>query len=382
MSQASNKTIELCRQLVRQPSVTPDDAGCQDIISTRLERLGFSTESMPSGEVSNLWATRGTGAPLFCFAGHTDVVPPGDPEKWSTDPYSGAIRNGLLFGRGSADMKGALAAMVTASEAFVAENPSHPGTIAFLLTSDEEGPATDGTAKVMETLVDRGVAIDYCLIGEPSSQEKLADNIRTGRRGSLTGKLTVVGEQGHVAYPELARNPIHHIAPVLSELLGLGWDDGNKDFPATSLQIVAIDAGSGASNVIPGRLELLFNFRYSPETNRQSLVALCEEILDRHGLDYQLQWEHGGAPFHTRGGKLIEVVCAVIEKETGRAPRTSTSGGTSDGRFIAPHGVEVVELGLLNQSIHKIDEHTPVADLARLSDFYRQILKGILIAPP
>ncbi len=382
MSQASNKTIELCRQLVRRPSVTPDDAGCQDIISTRLERLGFSTESMPSGEVSNLWATRGNGAPLFCFAGHTDVVPPGDPEKWSTEPYSGDIRNGLLFGRGSADMKGALAAMVTASEAFVAENPSHPGTIAFLLTSDEEGPATDGTAKVMETLVDRGVAIDYCLIGEPSSQEKLADNIRTGRRGSLTGKLTVVGEQGHVAYPELARNPIHHIAPVLSELLGLGWDDGNKDFPATSLQIVAIDAGSGASNVIPGRLELLFNFRYSPETNRQSLVALCEEILDRHGLDYRLQWEHGGAPFHTRGGKLIEVVCAVIEKETGRAPRTSTSGGTSDGRFIAPHGVEVVELGLLNQSIHKIDEHTPVADLARLSDFYRQILKGILIAPP
>ena len=382
MSQASNKTIELCRQLVRRPSVTPDDAGCQSIISTRLERLGFSTESMPSGEVSNLWATRGDGGPLFCFAGHTDVVPPGDPQKWSTDPYSGEIRDGMLFGRGSADMKGALAAMVTASEAFVAENPSHPGTIAFLLTSDEEGPATEGTTKVMETLVDRGVAIDYCLIGEPSSQEKLADNIRTGRRGSLTGKLTVVGEQGHVAYPELARNPIHHIAPVLSELLGLGWDDGNKDFPATSLQIVAIDAGSGASNVIPGRLELLFNFRYSPETNRQSLVALCEEILDRHGLDYRLQWEHGGAPFHTPGGKLIEVVCAVIEKETGRAPRTSTSGGTSDGRFIAPHGVEVVELGLLNQSIHKIDEHTPVADLARLSDFYRQILKGILIAPP
>ncbi|GBF30137.1 succinyl-diaminopimelate desuccinylase [bacterium MnTg04] len=379
MSQASNKTIELCRQLVRQPSVTPDDAGCQGIISTRLERLGFSTESMPSGEVSNLWATRGNGAPLFCFAGHTDVVPPGDPEKWSTDPYSGEIRNGLLFGRGSADMKGALAAMVTASEAFVAENPSHPGTIAFLLTSDEEGPATEGTAKVMETLVDRGVAIDYCLIGEPSSQEKLADNIRTGRRGSLTGKLIVVGEQGHVAYPDLARNPIHHVAAVLSELLGLVWDDGNKDFPATSLQIVAIDAGSGASNVIPGRLEMLFNFRYSPETNRQSLVALCEEILDRHGLDYRLQWEHGGAPFHTRGGKLIEVVCAVIEKETGRAPRTSTSGGTSDGRFIAPHGVEVVELGLLNKSIHKVDECTPVADLERLSNLYRQILKEILI---
>ncbi|TDJ09826.1 MAG: succinyl-diaminopimelate desuccinylase, partial [Gammaproteobacteria bacterium] len=274
MSQASNKTIELCRHLVRRPSVTPDDAGCQSIISTRLERLGFSTESMPSGEVSNLWATRGDGGPLFCFAGHTDVVPPGDPQKWSTDPYSGEIRDGMLFGRGSADMKGALAAMVTASEAFVAENPSHPGTIAFLLTSDEEGPATEGTAKVMETLVDRGVAIDYCLIGEPSSQEKLADNIRTGRRGSLTGKLAVLGEQGHVAYPELAQNPIHHIAPVLSELLGLEWDDGNEDFPATSLQIVAIDSGSGASNVIPGRLELLFNFRYSPETNRQNLVAL------------------------------------------------------------------------------------------------------------
>ena len=381
MNQASKKTIELCRQLVRRPSLTPDDAGCQGIISTRLEHLGFKTEPMNNGEVSNLWATRGNGGPLFCFAGHTDVVPPGDPGNWSTDPYSGEIRHGFLFGRGSADMKGALAAMVTATEAFVAENPSHRGTIAFLLTSDEEGPAIDGTAKVMETLVDRGIAIDYCLIGEPSSQEKLADNIRTGRRGSLTGKLTVVGEQGHVAYPELARNPIHHIAPVLSELLGLVWDDGNKDFPATSLQIVAIDAGSGASNVIPGRLELLFNFRYSPETNRQSLVALCEEILDRHGLNYQLEWEHGGAPFHTRGGKLIEVVCEVIEKETGRAPRTSTCGGTSDGRFIAPHGVEVVELGLLNKSIHKVDECTPVDDLERLSNFYRQILERILLEP-
>ncbi|MEE8463651.1 MAG: succinyl-diaminopimelate desuccinylase [Gammaproteobacteria bacterium] len=378
MSRVSKKTIELCRQLVRQPSVTPDDAGCQRIISMRLEHLGFSAESMSNGEVSNLWATHGDGGPLFCFAGHTDVVPAGDPEQWSSDPYSGEIIDGWLFGRGSADMKGALAAMVTATEAFVEENPSHPGTIAFLLTSDEEGPATDGTAKVMETLIDRGVAIDYCLIGEPSSQEKLADNIRTGRRGSLTGKLTVFGEQGHVAYPELARNPIHHIAPVLSELLGLEWDDGNEDFPATSLQIVAIDAGSGASNVIPGRLELLFNFRYSPETNRQNLVALCEEILDRHGLNYQLDWQHGGEPFHTRGGKLIEVVCAVIEKETGRAPQTSTSGGTSDGRFIAPHGVEVVELGLLNKSIHKVDECTPVDDLEKLSDLYRRILEKIL----
>ncbi len=380
MSQTTSKTIELCQQLVRLPSLTPNDAGCQNIISTRLEHLGFETEPIPIGEVSNLWATHGDGGPLFCFAGHTDVVPPGDPQKWSADPYSGDIKNGLLYGRGSADMKGALAAMVTATEAFVSENPSHDGTIAFLLTSDEEGPAIDGTAKVMETLVNRGVVIDFCLIGEPSSLEKLADNIRTGRRGSLTGRLMVIGEQGHVAYPELAHNPIHHIAPMLAELSGLEWDDGNEDFPATSLQIVAIDAGSGASNVIPGHLELLFNFRYSPESDRQSLVAFCEEILDRHGLNYQLEWEHGGAPFHTRDGKLIDVVCEVIKKETGRAPEKSTSGGTSDGRFIAPHGVELVELGLLNRSIHKVDECTPVDDLDRLSTLYRKILQKILLS--
>jgi succinyl-diaminopimelate desuccinylase len=379
MSVRIGKTVELCQQLVQRPSLTPDDAGCQAILSARLQQLGFATEQLNHGEVSNLWASRGAGGPLFCFAGHTDVVPPGDLKKWSADPYSGDIRDGLLFGRGSADMKGALAAMVTATEAFVAEHPSYPGTIAFLLTSDEEGPAVDGTAKVMETLLERGVDIDFCLIGEPSSQEKLADNIRTGRRGSLTGKLTVFGEQGHVAYPDLAHNPIHHLAPALVELSSREWDHGNDDFPATSLQVVSIDAGSGAPNVIPGQLDLLFNFRYSPESSQQSLVADCREILDRHGLNYQLDWEHGGAPFQTRGGKLIDVVCEVIERETGQAPEQSTSGGTSDGRFIAPHGVEVVELGLLNTSIHKVDECTPVDDLEQLSKFYRLILEKILL---
>ena len=379
MSVKIGKTIELCQQLVQRPSVTPDDAGCQAILSARLQQLGFAAEQLNYGEVSNLWASRGDSGPLFCFAGHTDVVPPGDLKKWSADPYSGEIKDGLLFGRGSADMKGALAAMVTATEAFVAEHPSYPGTIAFLLTSDEEGPAVDGTAKVMETLLERGVEIDFCLIGEPSSQEKLADNIRTGRRGSLTGKLTVFGEQGHVAYPDLAHNPIHHLAPALVELSSREWDQGNDDFPATSLQVVGIDAGSGATNVIPGQLELLFNFRYSPESSQQSLVADCQEILDRHGLNYQLDWEHGGAPFQTRGGKLIDVVCEVIERETGQAPDQSTSGGTSDGRFIAPHGVEVVELGLLNNSIHKVDECTPIGDLEKLSKYYRQILEKILL---
>lgn len=379
MSRQTGKTAALCRELVRKPSLTPDDAGCQQLLAERLRPLGFEIEAMNFGEVQNLWAVRPGPGPLFCFAGHTDVVPPGNLENWACDPYAGDISDGILSGRGSADMKGGLAAMVTATTAFLAEHPSPPGGIAFLITSDEEGPATDGTIKVMQELDRRRIKLDYCLIGEPSSNNRVGDTIRTGRRGSLTGRLTIIGEQGHVAYPDLARNPVHLFALALAELTTSQWDRGDADFPATSLQVVAIESGSGAGNVIPGELSLQFNFRYSPATSERQLIDRCREMLDRHQLDYRLEWEHGGKPFHTKGGKLIAAVCAVIEAQTGQRPELNTGGGTSDGRFIAPYGTEVVELGLVNKTIHKINECTTVADLDRLGMLYQGILEKMLL---
>ncbi len=370
--------VELTRELIRRRSVTPDDAGCQQLIADHLDPLGFVIEDHPFGEVSNLWARRGNTGKLFCFAGHTDVVPTGPAREWTVDPFGAEIRGNLLFGRGAADMKGSLAAMLVAVESFVAARPDHDGSIAFLITSDEEGPATDGTARLMEALQRRGVSIDYCLIGEPSSAGELGDTVRIGRRGSLHGRLTVRGLQGHVAYPDQASNPIHRLAPALTELCSQHWDDGGEHFPPTSLQFSNIQAGTGADNVIPGTLETLFNFRYSTAVTVEQLRNRCHALLDRYDLDYEIDWRHAGAPFLTRPGKLVSAVRDTIREQTGRETELSTGGGTSDGRFIAPYGAEVVEVGPVNASIHKIDEHVAVADLERLAGIYRGILDRLL----
>ena len=367
-------TGDLCRELIRRPSITPDDQGCQEILAAHLSALGFTIEHLEFSGVNNLWATLGSGGPVFCFAGHTDVVPPGDPSDWRHDPFAAETDCGLLYGRGAVDMKGALAAMITACQTWQATGAEFGGTLAFLITSDEEGPATDGTVKVMETLSARDQKIDYCLIGEPSSQHKLGDTIRVGRRGSLTGRLTIKGEQGHVAYPDKASNPMHEFSLAMAELATHEWDQGNADFPPTGFQFVGIRSGI-ADNVIPETLNCSFNFRYSPASNMASLVAGTEEILNRHGLNYQLDWIHGGPPFHTRPGKLIDCVSSAVRETMGIDPKLSTSGGTSDGRFIAQHDVEVVELGLNNETIHKIDEHTAIADLDKLSEIYQAVLR-------
>ncbi len=371
-------TLELSKQLIARPSVTPEDAGCQALLAERLARLGFRIENLRFGEVDNLWARRGDRGPLFVFAGHTDVVPPGPLEAWWFPPFEPTVQDGILYGRGAADMKSSLAAMVIATERFVATHPEHAGSIGFLITSDEEGPAIDGTVRVVEWLLARDQHIDWCLVGEPSSTDKLGDVIKNGRRGSLGATLTVHGKQGHVAYPHLARNPIHAFAPALQELVGLEWDQGNEFFPPTTFQVSNIHAGTGATNVIPGELGVLFNFRFSTEVTENELREKVEAVLDRHHLDYDIEWNLSGQPFLTAEGKLVDATKSAVQDVCGYAPQLSTSGGTSDGRFIAPTGAQVVELGPLNATIHQVNEHVAVADLEPLAKIYEGILVRLL----
>ncbi len=373
-----SETLELAKELIRRPSVTPDDCGCQELLAGRLEKAGFITEQLRFGVVDNLWARRGTGAPLFVFAGHTDVVPPGPAEEWDSDPFDPVIRDNYLFGRGAADMKGSIAAMIVACEIFVAEHPDHKGSIAFLITSDEEGPSIDGTVKVIDHLVARGDKIDWCLVGEPSSQDQVGDIIKNGRRGSLNGKLRVQGQQGHVAYPHLADNPIHRTMPALAELAGVEWDRGNEHFPPTTFQVSNIAAGTGAENVIPGALDIQFNLRFSTESSETSLKSQVDEILTRHGLDYEIDWRLSGQPFLTPAGELVEAARRAIRGITGINTELSTSGGTSDGRFIAPTGAQVVELGPVNTTIHQINECVRAEELDTLATVYEGILTRLL----
>ncbi len=375
---APSPTLQLTLDLIRRRSITPEDDGCQTLISEPLAAAGFALEPMRYGAVQNLWARRGRAAPLVVFAGHTDVVPTGPLEAWRSDPFAPMIEDGLLYGRGAADMKGSLAAMVMAACEFVRVHPQHAGSIAFLITSDEEGIATDGTRRVVETLQARGERIDYCIVGEPSSSKALGDTLKHGRRGSLTGRLTVRGRQGHVAYPQLADNPIHRLAPALAELCAVEWDQGTSDFPPTSFQISNLAAGTGADNVIPGQVELLFNLRYSTALTADAIRARVETVLAKHGLDYRLDWRHSGAPFLTPHGRLIEAASESVRAVTGITPQLSTAGGTSDGRFIAPTGAEVVELGPVNTSIHQVNEHVRVEDLDRLCQIHQAILRRLL----
>ncbi|MES9935945.1 MAG: succinyl-diaminopimelate desuccinylase [Sedimenticola sp.] len=373
-----SKTLDLAIDLISRRSITPEDAGCQDVMISRLEAIGFNIELMPFGEVENFWARRGTEGPLVAFAGHTDVVPPGRSEAWNSDPFAPEIRDGLLYGRGAADMKGSLAAMVTAVESFVEKHPDHSGSIAFLITSDEEGIATHGTVKVIEALETRGEKIDYCLVCEPSSTERVGDIVKNGRRGSLNGILTVFGKQGHVAYPHLASNPVHTAAAALARLSAETWDEGNRHFPPTSFQISNINAGTGAENVIPGEMEVLFNFRFSTELDETEIRKRVHTILDEEGVNYDLSWRLSGHPFLTPEGALIEAVEKAISETTGYNTELSTSGGTSDGRFIAPTGAQVVELGPLNATIHQVNECVSVSDLDALSAIYDRVLENLL----
>jgi len=370
-------TIELAQQLIQRPSVTPKDEGCQQLLADRLTALGFTVESLQYADVSNLWATLGDEGPLFVFAGHTDVVPTGPVELWQYPPFEAAVADGMLHGRGAADMKGSLAAMVTAVEAFL-NGSDCKGRIGFLITSDEEGVAINGTQRVMAELASRKIKIDYCLVGEPSSGKEIGDTVKIGRRGSLGARLVVKGVQGHVAYPQLALNPIHQALPALAELSELRWDEGNDSFPATSFQISNIHGGTGATNVIPEQLEVDFNLRFSTELTASEIQSRVEQLLDAAELDYQIHWNLSGEPFLTETGKLVEAVAASIEDITGRETERSTAGGTSDGRFIAPTGAEVVELGPCNATIHQIDEHVSVAELDTLSELYRGILQRLL----
>ena len=370
--------IALLCDLIRCRSLTPDDAGCQSILASRLEELGFNCESLPFGDVDNLWARRGNSGPVLCFAGHTDVVLPGSESEWQSDPFEPAVRDGFLYGRGSADMKSGLAAMIVAFERFIGEHPDHNGSLAFLITSDEEGPARDGILKVIETLQDRNERIDWCVLGEPSSQNELGDTVRIGRRGSLSGMLSVKGIQGHVAYPQLADNPIRRFAPVLAELHSTEWDNGNEHFPPTSFQVIEIKSGVGAANVTPAELYARFNLRYSTEWNHESLQEKIVGLFDAHEIDYELNWHLSGKPFLTLPGKLTDAVSQAVTEQTGSSPELSTGGGTSDGRFISPAGTDVVELGPVNASIHKVNEHVKLADVPRLTTMYQRIMELLL----
>lgn len=373
-----NSALELARELIARKSVTPADAGCQALLASRLAKAGFQCEDASVNGVTNLWARRGNGHPLLCFAGHTDVVPAGPLEQWHSDPFVPTVRDGKLYGRGAADMKSSIAAFVVAAEQFVAERPGHAGSVALLITSDEEGPSVDGTVRVVEKLKQRGETIDYCIVGEPSSSSVLGDTVRIGRRGSLSAKLTVRGVQGHVAYPQLARNPIHELAPALAELAATSWDDGNEVFPPTTWQVSNVHAGTGVGNVIPGCLELEFNFRFSTASTEQSLKERFEAVLRKHRLDYALAWTLGGKPFLSQRGKLMEVVSQAIKAHAGRVPELSTAGGTSDGRFIAEICPQIVELGPVNSSIHKLDEHIELGALEQLPKIYLDTLRALL----
>ena len=370
--------LELTRALIACPSVTPADAGCQALMTARLAASGFSIETLQFGSVTNLWARRGDAHPVLCFAGHTDVVPTGPLEEWRSDPFTPVIRDGVLYGRGAADMKSGLAAMVTATEEFVAAHPDHRGSIAFLITSDEEGPSVDGTKRVVEALKARGETIDWCIVGEPSSGQTVGDTIKIGRRGSLSGRLTVHGVQGHVAYPQLAENPVHTLAPALAELTARTWDAGDAFFQPTTFQISNLNAGTGAPNVIPGELKARFNLRYCPVQTVEALKRTVEGILARHGVRYTIEWYVSGEPFYTPPGELSQAAVDAITAVTGTAPRLSTGGGTSDGRFIAPLGAQVVELGVTNATIHKVNECVRVEEIGLLHRMYRGVLERLL----
>ena len=374
-------TLEFARELIRRPSVTPDDAGCQELIADRLAAAGFTIENLPFGDVKNLWARRGTSAPVFCFAGHTDVVPIGPREDWLSDPFEPETRDGLLYGRGAADMKSSLAAMVNAAAEFVGNHPDHQGSIAFLITSDEEGRARDGTKSVIEELDRRGEKIDWCVVGEPSCTKRLGDTMRIGRRGSLSGILTVHGHQGHVAYPQLADNPIEKFAPVLAELYSSKLDDGNEFFPASSFQVVHIDSGTGAPNVTPGELRARFNFRYSTEWTHEEIERHIEGLFARHDLRYTLKWHLSGEPFLSKVDQFVLRTQSAVETVTGVEPELSTGGGTSDGRFISPSGAQVVEFGAINTSIHKVNEHIIEADVETLREVYLETLERNMLNP-
>lgn len=373
-----NDVLELTCELIARPSVTPEDAGCQQLIAQRLQAAGFACEHLRLGEVDNLWATHGSGAPVLVLLGHTDVVPPGPAEAWASDPFAPEVRDGVLYGRGAADMKGSVAAFVVAAERFVAAHPDHPGTLAVLLTSDEEGDAIDGVRHVARLFGERGQRIDWCITGEPSSSAKLGDLLRVGRRGSLSAKLRIKGVQGHVAYPEKARNPIHLAAAALAELTARHWDDGYGSFPPTSLQISNINAGTGANNVIPGELHVLFNLRYNPHWSAERLEAEITALLDRHALDFDLHWHRSGEPFYTPEGRLRSVAREVLAGFAGAPPEESTGGGTSDARFIAPLGAQCIEVGPVNASIHQVDENVRVDELEALPDLYRQLIGKLL----